>query len=90
MGLPTRRYACSGGRTVRSMASKSANYCGTSRERNEGILLLRSVGPVGLYAYRPNPTAGAIVAHVHCGCEGSPAEVGCGRAQYSRNRTLGL
>jgi hypothetical protein len=32
------------------MASKSANYCGTSRERNEGILLLRSVG---LYANRP-------------------------------------
>jgi hypothetical protein len=30
---------------LRSMASKSANYCGTSRERNEGILLLRSARP---------------------------------------------
>ena len=66
-----------GGRTVRSMASKSANYCGTSRERNEGILLLRSGRP-GRPAYTP---IGPSHRWCDCSsralwCEGSPAELG--------------
>ena len=78
MGLPTWRYNARRADGAQHGIEERELLRHVARaERGDSPPQVRSARSAGLYANRPDPTAGAIVAHVHCGArEGSPAELG--------------